>query len=637
MIVRARARSTGRPGISVAARRDFARRADLPVRAAWAVTVQVLAACLSVGCAGPERQPALPEKSSGEQGATAAERAMPRRTVEAVAPAEPRLDAIAGATLVVPIVPADASIEGQSSASWRPTSRAMVGKAVLASGKELKTELYEFVNEQGVAAAVDVAGWMPASSRWRGYVFDDEAPERPDRAAGEDGFWAVVIEIPAGARGEAVRLGGKPLNIRWLDASAAPAAPAIREEAGARELSTLLRSVRSDPLRRWRLSLLASRIGTQAAWGPGGEELDDDAGLRAWAEQVEARWRAALGLLRRAGADTHDAVLARLTAVVEMPWGVALPMWPLEDAGLSALRAGLLDPAATDEQRLDLAQLWLRENPSMIALVLDDGSLGAKGEGARSATADAEEKPTVRATILASNLSEQGMGVWAGLEGSGASATTRLNPMSAAVLGVDVPTGASQGVARVNVRGVEGSAALGVRAFAARASPPGLTLGPLLAMWDMAGVRRGAAAAMEPSWASSCLLQRDGRGAWTLYIECKSPPGSAEMGRDTVRIHVGPADKPGKPIVVTRPKDAPEEQDRWTATITIPDAAIGADGLLSIGVERVDARGVRSTWPRPVLPGQTMMPRALLDLSAWSDLREPESPVEDGRGSATGR
>ncbi len=64
----------------------------------------------------------------------------------------------------------------------------------------------------------------------------------------------------------------------------------------------------------------------------------------------------------------------------------------------------------------------------------------------------------------------------------------------------------------------------------------------------------------------------------------------------------------------------------WACWVPVPAGAVEADGTLRLGVERTDARGVRSAWPRPMLPWQREPGRAALDASTWDRVPPNAAP-----------
>lgn len=153
---------------------------------------------------------------------------------------------------------------------------------------------------------------------------------------------------------------------------------------------------------------------------------------------------------------------------------------------------------------------------------------------------------------------------------------------------------------------------------------------------------------------------------WTLYLECALPPppaaleagatappepgAAAPVGDDAVRLWFGPFGqstfilKIGRDGVVIDETPRPaasagsaeprgvasmpgvgqgvrlvREEDRWVLWAHVPAGCI-QDGLLRVGIERIDGHGERTTWPRPVTPWQREPGRAVIDLTAWGAL-----------------
>src|SRR6185369_5690677 len=77
---------------------------------------------------------------------------------------------------------------------------------------------------------------------------------------------------------------------------------------------------------------------------------------------------------------------------------------------------------------------------------------------------------------------------------------------------------------------------------------------------------------------------------------------------------------PPAEAVLQRPIRVSRQADRWTAWIPIPKGAIGSDGVLRFALERLDERGIRSSWPRAMLPWQREPGRAAVGTGAWGDV-----------------
>jgi hypothetical protein len=174
-----------------------------------------------------------------------------------------------------------------------------------------------------------------------------------------------------------------------------------------------------------------------------------------------------------------------------------------------------------------------------------------------------------------------------------------------------------------------------------------LELGP-----DAAVVRpldQARAALLGNGWLTAGLLyRRDARpseaGAppvpeWTLYIELSAPgtvrqaQASGDQPAGFLRLWLGPFNAPTDILRINadgsvvqqagpNPQPAPSirianEEGHWACWMPVPAAAVEADGSIRIAVERVDSRGVRSAWPRAMLPWQREPGRAVLTTRSW--------------------
>ena len=141
--------------------------------------------------------------------------------------------------------------------------------------------------------------------------------------------------------------------------------------------------------------------------------------------------------------------------------------------------------------------------------------------------------------------------------------------------------------------------------------------------------------AVDEAWTAAGLVYAEA-GTWNVFIECRSPViGQAE----TVRVWVGAF---GAPAAILRISSAGEvvdelgprqglsskvtgavvsrQGDTWTARVPIPARCIEKDGTVRIGLDRTDALGRRTSWPRPMLPWQREPGRVAIDTSAWGGL-----------------
>jgi hypothetical protein len=125
-----------------------------------------------------------------------------------------------------------------------------------------------------------------------------------------------------------------------------------------------------------------------------------------------------------------------------------------------------------------------------------------------------------------------------------------------------------------------------------------------------------------------------------LYLECLRTPDASlarEFSNETdgyIRVWLGPAGSPSTIYTILwngdirdeSPNPAPPgaiaarvaiEPKRLSCWIPLPAQAIEPSGVLRLGVERLDERGVRSAWPRAMMPWEAEPGRAAIDTRAW--------------------
>jgi hypothetical protein len=136
---------------------------------------------------------------------------------------------------------------------------------------------------------------------------------------------------------------------------------------------------------------------------------------------------------------------------------------------------------------------------------------------------------------------------------------------------------------------------------------------------------------------------------WLLYVELNEPAGRrgnaddlsgstdilrvwfGPFGRSSVVLRVLPDGRvidesgpgPGAGRDIPRVVRVARSDHGWSCWVPLPISAIEKNGTLRIGVERVDGRGVRTSWPRPSLPWQQEPSRIAIDTTIWG---APVSP-----------
>lgn|GEM_PF-1467133 len=555
-------------------------------------------------------------------------------------PLEPRVDAVAGAVLALPL-----RIEGDA-----PTREPDVR---LDDGRRLPARLWWVAVEPD---GPDVGHWLPPTPRLRVIPFAE-----PGAGVGP-GAWVLTAGLPRDAFGAGLWVARTRVPMQWLPdprlllrevrAESAtsetpwdrPAPPTLLDDP---LLRAQLAPFARDPARRWRHRLLADGLEPpDEPYRPGLEGLTEAPGsladpvLEAIARQGEARWRVGLAWLWRADPALAQRLKRRLVATVDFPGEGHAPAWPDDGPAIDELRRVLTDPDVTPETRRRRVRQFLESEPERAAWLIE--ALGPIGVRA-----------TPTATIGLANLTDTATLAW--LEAPGPGAAPVLTPLSAwgtiELSGEpDRPTDPLARTERVEL-GVQGgrwgtsfrlpNEALGV-------TPPGLAFGPLETPWSARAWRRGETtqdASPGEGWASAGLVSRVGPGGeagrdwppgWTLYIECAWLRDTAHPERESVTVHLGPRgfgrwvrvfpdgrgeDQDGRGVrVLTERSEA-----RWRAWVALPSDWAQPGGAL-LAVERLDARGVRTTWPHRVLPWQTDPGRALLDLERWDPLSAPDAP-----------
>lgn len=413
---------------------------------------------------------------------------------------------------------------------------------------------------------------------------------------------ALLPPLPAGVTsvtidGSEVRI--EPPTDAWPASlsSAEPAPPS----------SALVGAELGDPTRAWRIDLSAALAGEKSG-AKGGD------GMTQLRRQHAARWRAALSRLTAVDSALGSRVAASLGRVIRMD-GHAVPAWSADLRRLDALLESLLRPES-DAAGLKLAaEAWLADEPGAVAWVIDDGG---------------KDRPVL---IGVANLSDARAP--ASISASGAVELAALEPRTGLQLAIAQPSGAA--TVRAETRVGDAIFQLELVTQPIPCTPPGVRMGPLMPEWTMPEWLGERAGSIDVGWATAALLQpkSGGEGAWEVFLDCRAE----RSGHDTVRLALGPPAKPDGEIRVSRSGAIEgsgglvgvkgvvrEEEEGWTATLELPSAAMG-QAVVTIGLERVDARGFRSTWPRRVTPWQRQLPGGEIDLSAWGGLggREPGS------------
>ena len=533
-----------------------------------------------------------------------------------LSPLDPRVDAVPGRVLVLPVALAG------------PFNPATPLSVLLDDGRRLAAQL-EWISVAPPKRPGE--GWLPPDGDW------SSTPAAADSRPRGPGFWAVVAPIPIDAAGQGLWLGRERVSLNWMPE---PGSMEVDDSAWTRlvrpeviagtQLGRLVESEWRSPSRRWRHRLLTRGLRPSPVDpapplpGEPGElsvtpEGFSDPVLEAWARQVECRWQVGLAWLAQADRDVAERLRRRLAGMVDFGGGVLAPAWPTAASELDTLLADLTSTRIAPAERAARARAWLDAQPAAAAWVVDDGSIR-----------DASGSPL--ATLGVANLGDRATLTWA--SSGGEPAGPELVPLAIGATRQLVAAPAPGPRGQVTIHAGKWSTVRPVATQALETRPPGLRLGPLLPDWSMpgwaAGQYQAAPFAAEAEWAASALLMREEDGRWALLIECRT----SDPGPETVRVWAGPFGAARTTLRVAGAGTATEDggagmdagvvvrrdRDRWSARILVPASCIDAEGRLLLGLERTDALGRHTAWPRPMLPWQFEPGRALIDTSGWDGM-----------------
>lgn len=493
--------------------------------------------------------------------------------------------------------------------------------------------------------------WLAPGARWE-VLAPDEVRGEFERLA-----WFILADLPDGVIGQELWLDGRPIALRWLprptllaarlgfDAKggAGPmldpwASPLPEDWRDRPDLNEMLAPAQGDPLRRWRARLAvrglhpdpdrgvgaitpdqlrSGLVEASARVGPLGERL-----LEAVSNLAEARWR--VGLARLWAGDPGLSLRVRHAlagaGVFEVDGGtgerVVAPVWAADARRADVLLEMLLDESVSAESRGRRVEEWFAALPDGAMWVIDDGG---PGRGAR-----------VGAMILLA-----GDATAIELLGESIARPSLLRTRTMSILRTGTP-----GAERAGFRLGGKDRWLGLEGGAARGEPPGVAIGPAwgdasMERWLVAG-ESGVVGPADERLAGLVSARPGASGGleWTVFIRLE---GVEEASRERVRLWIGPYGQSRG--VVTLDGDGGLDLHRFRAwgeglgearlvgavregagvriELVLPDGAIDPDGMLHLGLERVDGRGNRWAWPRAMLPWQIEPGRRVIDTTAW--------------------
>ncbi|MEZ6317966.1 MAG: hypothetical protein R3B49_04315 [Phycisphaerales bacterium] len=579
-----------------------------------------------------------------------------------VKPAVARIDAVHGRRMVVPVEIPD--------------------ERVLRKGVTLRTDDGTELPATFVwlTAAPDPdlkPDWLGPALRWHALPVS-RVPRERERPRGG---WRMILDPPMGVIGQGLWIENTRFEVNWLpdpwrlglgqgQGGGHPdgmwASPAPTEALDSPAVARAIRRLGADPTNRRRARLLADGLAPGSALVRSADEKglvrlfaalraelandDEEAdALDAIAEQLEARWQVALATLWLYDPDLCRSV--RTTAAGVAKFGDAwAPAWDPSPLVVDDLLEDLLSPYVDDETRALRARAWLATQPRAVVWVFDDAG--------RQDGVSGDLLPTIG--VVSTPRSD--VPALVGVEGAGGPQLEPVPPRELRVIGAAVdaehrPSSApSLEGARVTVRVGRWTTDVRVDDAIVDARPPGVSIGPLLEDWTMPAwwSSRDADGALPPATArTGAVLSRrarptggETRSGWTVLVECASAPkatntdASELASNDAVRVWIGPYGRPSAVLRIDstgavtdelasrrgavgfggRTLDVARSKGRWAFELTLPPDAVGEDGVLRIGLDRTDADGRHTGWPRRMLPWQDEPGRAAVDTRAWDGL-----------------
>lgn len=525
--------------------------------------------------------------------------------------------------------------------------------------------------------AARMGQWLGLGEGGRAYEWTTEPAKR--QATLRAGAAALYIQSTPAREASAPRestgtLGDQRVNVRWLDRSA-PIANADTifarplDEAAWQSgwVQAALQVADASPLARWRARLARGTLAAAAAPVPPVMHTRiADPAIEALAGTVEHQWVAAIGAIAAEDPILARRLVERLCATIDFGGGVIVPAWEPEGPDLNALLASLLDPRPGSALRA--ATAWLDAAPPFVWWVVDDAADAGPGRHL--------------GTVGVANLTGTPFAAWpetparpgATPEITAVSPRTVRRVSTGATDEPDDDGAPSRISADKALKGVRTTVHVGeglvnptVYAHPIPALAPGITVAPFhrdwnLAEWLSADERLNALLAPWALVPPSDALAATGivyRGVdaplettttaapdrWLLYVEITNPVGgaaspAADVRPAFVRVFLGSF---GRSVAVLRiledgrvlddspPQPTGPARDLprvvriirtprgWSCWLPIPPSSIDANAILKLGIECVDTRGVRTSWPRPSLPWQQEPSRVSIDTAAWGE------------------
>lgn len=576
-----------------------------------------------------------------------------------IRPVADRLDAIVAYPLVLAV-----QVENERDLARGVTTR-------LDDGRTFTSEPFWV----GLVPHASLPAWISGVGHWEAKPYSDiRSTPIAQRPAGS---WFISVPLPIDAVGQGLWFDQTRYELNWLPD---PERSLLEADSGprTRDFSTFWSTrlddntlqdpaVRKaidlyhrDPFQNWRARLLLdgldpdrTRARETLANTPNavnsleeslGNQTQADRLLAGIARQQEARWQIILGRVWLIDPDTAERMKQVLLRTVRMG-DRTLPLWTGDTQGLARLAHDLLSPFVDDQTRVLRAKAWLETQPRMLSWIIDD-------QGQLEAGTD-RLLPTLGVISLPSTPGDSLLRIDTGIDAPLLSTVPpgQLHQVQVPVDSILVdPSSPVIETAPITLRMAQRNTQHDLIVSPVPARAPFVRIGPLLNDWTMSSLisnRPLAGAGISPNRATVGILRRthapdrnNPRAGWQLYLECGAPrPGRAG---DTLSVWIGPREHPiaawsissdgrvqsiagsgfiPQPSVQTRLLN-----DRWIAQITLPDSVFDEQSQLLLGLERSDADGVHSAWPRRMIPGQQEPGRLIITPGQFDELRLRSRP-----------
>lgn len=579
---------------------------------------------------------------------------------QSVRPTTDRLDAIVSYPLVIPIL-AEQERELRNGVITR-----------LDDGRTLESTPFWV----GLTPHRQTPGWTNSPGIWTATPYQTIAKvplnQRPI------GTWFINIPLPIDAVGQGLWIAGERYELNWLpdpQRTILEASLSTRDQSHDQTSSlesfwslhlddtaladpaarSAIDQYRQDPFQNWRAHLLTDgldphhpdpsadltldQLELELSINTPGADL-----LGAIAHQHRARWQIILGRIWLIDPDAALALKRQLIRTAQFN-SRTLPIWPSNTTELARLAHDLLSPYIDDSTRALRANAWLEAQPRALAWVIDDqGQIEAGTDRFISTLGVISLPQTLGMSLFRIDTP-------AGFDATDPELVTvpaqEATQISIATDPIHLsPNNPSLETKPIRIRTGRWNADRPMIASPTPARAPFVRIGPMQMDWTMSALlsNRPLESASPPIGHNALgILRRVGNPSptnqqhgWQLYFELGTP--TPEHTRETLTLWVGPYTNPFAVWTITPDGQVRFEQgtrpsvgiprvqirildDRWVAMIDLPSGAFDA-GLLQLGLERTDANGLHTAWPRRMIPGQSEPGRLAIEIDNFDQLAD---------------